>query len=37
MKKEVILMYSRGLDSFLSCVRLVNQGYKVYSDNPWSL
>ena len=30
MKKEVILMYSGGLDSFLSCVRLVNQGYKVY-------
>ena len=23
-------MYSGGLDSFLSCVRLVNQGYKVY-------
>ena len=30
MKKEVILMYSGGLDSFLSCIRLVNQGYKVY-------
>ena len=30
MKKEVLLMYSGGLDSFLSCIRLINQGYKVY-------
>ena len=30
MKKEVLLMYSGGLDSFLSCIRLVHQGYKVY-------
>ena len=30
MKKEVILMYSGGLDSLLSCIRLVNEGYKVY-------
>ena len=30
MKKEVILMYSGGLDSLLSCVRLINEGYKVY-------
>ena len=30
MEKEVLLMYSGGLDSFLSCIRLVNQGYKVY-------
>lgn len=30
MKKEVILMYSGGLDSFLSCIRLIYQGYKVY-------
>jgi len=30
MEKSVLLMYSGGLDSFLSCVRLVNQGYKVY-------
>jgi len=29
-KKEVLLMYSGGLDSILSCIRLVNQGYKVY-------
>lgn len=30
MEKAVLLMYSGGLDSFLSCIRLVNQGYKVY-------
>ena len=30
MKKEVILMYSGGLDSVLSCIRLVRDGYKVY-------
>ena len=30
MKKEVILMYSGGLDSLLSCIRLVSVGYKVY-------
>lgn len=30
MEKEVLLMYSGGLDSFLSCIRLVYQGYKVY-------
>ena len=30
MKKEVILMYSGGLDSILSCIRLVGKGYKVY-------
>lgn len=30
MKKEVILMYSGGLDSILSCIRLVRDGYKVY-------
>jgi len=30
MGKEVLLMYSGGLDSFLSCARLVYQGYKVY-------
>lgn len=30
MKKEVLLMYSGGLDSLLSCIRLVNEGYKVY-------
>lgn len=30
MKKEVILMYSGGLDSILSCIRLVMDGYKVY-------
>jgi adenylyl- and sulfurtransferase ThiI len=30
MKKEVILMYSGGLDSVLSCIRLVRAGYKVY-------
>ena len=29
-KKEVILMYSGGLDSILSCIRLINEGYKVY-------
>ena len=28
--KEVLLMYSGGLDSMLSCIRLVNKGYKVY-------
>ena len=30
MKKEVLLMYSGGLDSILSCIRLINEGYKVY-------
>lgn len=30
MKKEVLLMYSGGLDSILSCIRLVSKGYKVY-------
>lgn len=30
MKKEVILMYSGGYDSILSCIRLVSEGYKVY-------
>ena len=30
MKKEVILMYSGGLDSILSCIRLIRDGYKVY-------
>ena len=30
MKKEVLLMYSGGLDSILSCIRLVSEGYKVY-------
>lgn len=30
MRKEVLLMYSGGLDSILSCIRLVNDGYKVY-------
>ena len=30
MKKEVILMYSGGLDSLLSCLRLIGEGYKVY-------
>lgn len=30
MKKEVILMYSGGLDSILSCIRLVRDGFKVY-------
>ena len=30
MNKEVILMYSGGLDSILSCIRLVRDGYKVY-------
>ena len=30
MEKEVILMYSGGLDSILSCIRLVSKGYKVY-------
>lgn len=30
MKKEVLLMYSGGLDSILSCIRLVRDGYKVY-------
>lgn len=30
MKKEVILMYSGGLDSLLSCIRLIYNGYKVY-------
>ena len=29
-KKEALLMYSGGLDSILSCIRLVNDGYKVY-------
>lgn len=33
MKKEVILMYSGGLDSILSCIRLVRDGYKVYLIN----
>ena len=28
--KEVLLMYSGGLDSILSCIRLVSKGYKVY-------
>ena len=30
MKKEVILMYSGGLDSILSCIRLIRDGFKVY-------
>lgn len=30
MKKEVILLYSGGLDSLLSCIRLIYEGYKVY-------
>ena len=30
MKKEVLLMYSGGLDSILSCLRLISKGYKVY-------
>ena len=30
MNKEVILMYSGGLDSILSCIRLVSDGFKVY-------
>ena len=30
MKKEVLLMYSGGLDSILSCIRLISEGYKVY-------
>ena len=30
MKKEVLLMYSGGLDSILSCIRLLSKGYKVY-------
>lgn len=30
MNKEVILMYSGGFDSILSCIRLVRDGYKVY-------
>lgn len=30
MNKEVLLMYSGGLDSILSCIRLVSKGYKVY-------
>lgn len=30
MKKEVLLMYSGGLDSVLSCIRLIRDGYKVY-------
>ena len=30
MKKEVILMYSGGLDSLLSCLRLIGESYKVY-------
>lgn len=30
MEKEVLLMYSGGLDSLLSCIRLINEGYKVY-------
>lgn len=30
IQKEVILMYSGGLDSILSCIRLINEGYKVY-------
>ena len=30
MGKEVLLMYSGGLDSILSCIRLVSKGYKVY-------
>ena len=30
MQKEVLLMYSGGLDSILSCIRLVSKGYKVY-------
>lgn len=29
-KKEALLMYSGGLDSILSCIRLINDGYKVY-------
>lgn len=28
--KDVILMYSGGLDSILSCIRLINKGFKVY-------
>ena len=28
--KEVLLMYSGGLDSMLSCIRLINAGFKVY-------
>ena len=28
--KDVILMYSGGLDSILSCIRLINKGYKVH-------
>ena len=39
MKKEVILMYSGGLDSILSCIRLVRDGFKVYLihfDNVWA-
>ena len=30
MKKEVILMYSGGFDSILSCIRLIRDGFKVY-------
>ena len=30
MQKEVLLMYSGGLDSLLSCIRLIKEGYKVY-------
>ena len=29
-EKKVLLMYSGGLDSLLSCIRLINDGYKVY-------
>ena len=28
--KKVLLMYSGGLDSLLSCIRLINEGFKVY-------
>ena len=31
--KDVILMYSGGLDSMLSCIRLINEGFKVYLIN----
>lgn len=30
MKKEILLMYSGGLDSILSCIRLISEGHKVY-------
>lgn len=28
--KKVLLMYSGGLDSLLSCIRLINEGFRVY-------